>query len=88
MYVTDGKRSWMRGTKHATLKRNGTFIEVRFEEDGVQQIVSVEEKGLRDLLAKKGLQASGDGLVEVREPMDAKTAIADFVRRKSVGGKG
>lgn len=82
MLISDGKGSWIRQTKSCQFKRNGSFIDVHFLDDGRKRWIALTRKDLEAFL--KSGNKEGEGLIEFNEPLDESTLLRDLLSRSSV----
>jgi len=84
MLVSNGKYSYWRGSVKGKLSRNGSFIDVFFERDGVTEWIGIPEDDLRRLLEISGHGAKIEAYINHDVPANGETALALFLRQRSV----
>lgn len=83
MQVSSGyARSYWRESKRCTFRRNGSFIDVWYEDDGRQKWLGLSERELRTFLDSG--DAEGEGLINFDEPADVQTALREMFVRQSL----
>ena len=85
MFVSSGfNKSYWRNTRGCKLRRNGSFIDIVFDDDGVMRSIGIVESELKQLIEIQGHGKEIDGVVYISEPADVGTALAEFLMRRSV----
>jgi len=84
MLVSGPHGSHWRGSTRATIKRNGSFIDIFFDDDGIQRFIAVPEKDLQTLLAMEGYNPQMASSVDLDIPADIHTVIKEFLGRTVV----
>lgn len=83
MLVLSGHgKSYYRVTKQCEFKRNGSFVDIWFEDDGRTKWIGIIIEDLRNFLVSS--ESRGTGQINFDEPADEATALADFIKRSSV----
>jgi hypothetical protein len=73
MHVSNGKHSFWRSSRKLQLKRNGDFVDVWYNDQGVKRWIAIPIAGLEEYLA--GNEREADVLGEFDLPADYKTLV-------------
>lgn len=83
MQVSSGyARSYWRQSKKCVLRRNGSFIDIFYEDDGRRRWLGLSERELRAFLDSGDTE--GEGLINFDEPLDVQTALREMFTRQSL----
>ncbi len=67
MFVSNGKKSWIRQTIECKIKRNGSFIDIFYKKNGKNKWLAISEDDLKRLIATPGHGAEDIALIEFDE---------------------
>jgi len=84
MFVHKNNENYIRGSSLATIRRNGDFIDVHLDRDGVREWIGILESDLRALLEISGHGAERVIRIDLDVPADIRTALKLFLRNNQV----
>ena len=82
MFVSSWHGNYWRTGSEGELKRNGSFIDVWFTQNGIKQWISIPENRLRDMLATTGHGQTVDCYISFDEPADDTTRLKELLRTR------
>ena len=85
MYVDGPRGSFIRNTSNrGELRRNGSFIDIWYTENGIQKWLAISEDDLRKLLVMTGHGSSVQCHQQLDEPANDTTLLKEFLRQRRV----